>query len=437
VTSRVLANAPASVRSAVTAAEKRWAEVAVGQLACLEEADRDLVTTLTQASSTREGVEWGTRFATRIAGFTVWSGLVFASAIGTVRWTTEIPVLGWSAGAVAAAYLIALAVALPAWWAKGRSAWSHFDRVNARARSSFLVPYAAFLLTMAILYGVVNAFAFHPTPADSVHPQFYLHEFGAFAAVTGLGSLLTYLVIAYAYGVALETACGIQAVNSAATLAATAVSAWLPTGGRSPSLSENARLDSGLLRLLGCAATLDLLARRQEPLRTSSLRSVIGGLELAAADFEMYAVDRVPRADFTTRRTARMRGTQLAAILRDAKVSIACAADPRDLAAVAADLADFLLMWARHQGINVAMAATDTPTVSIPLWSRAVSRFWKAALILAAAVALPLVLYHGHQAAAAGLRSALIIAAVMTLATGSVPSWDSIDKIERTLPGSG
>jgi hypothetical protein len=132
-----------------------------------------------------------------------------------------------------------------------------------------------------------------------------------------------------------------------------------------------------------------------------------------------------------------MRGTQLAAILRDAKVSIACAADPRDLAAVAADLADFLLMWARHQGINVAMAATDTPTVSIPLWSRAVSRFWKAALILAAAVALPLVLYHGHQAAAAGLRSALIIAAVMTLATGSVPSWDSIDKIERTLPGSG
>src|SRR5262249_48974693 len=118
----------------------------------------------------------------------------------------EISVLGWSAGTVAAAYLTALAVALPACWARGRRVWSHFERVDARPRSSFLIPYAAFLVTMAILYGVVNTFAFHPQPSDSAHPQFYLHEFGAFAAVTALGSLLTYLVAAYAYGVALQTA---------------------------------------------------------------------------------------------------------------------------------------------------------------------------------------------------------------------------------------
>ena len=434
MTFRALRVIPGGACSAVAAAEQRWAETAAGQLTCLEQAHRDLVAALARAAAIREGVGWATRFVARISRFTVWSGLVFASAIGAVRWTMEMRVLGWSAGAVALAYLVALAVAIPACWAKGRRVWSHLNRVSGRAGSSFLVLYAAFLLSMAILYGVVNTFAFHVPPGGMVRPQFYLREFGAFAAVTGLGSLLTYLVVAYAYGVALQTACGTPAVNSAAELAATVVTAWLPSDGRSHSLPGNARLDSGLLGVLGCAAALDLLAHGQQPADTSAVRSVIAALELAAADLEMYAVDRVPRTDPTTRRIARMHGTQLAAVLRDAKVSIARAIGPQDLAATAVDLAGFLLTWAQQGGINLAMVDTSAPTVPASFWPRVASRIWKTVLLGAAAVALPFLLYHGHQAAAAGLRTALIIAAVMTLATGSVPTWDTIGKIESTIP---
>lgn len=83
------------------------------------------------------------------------------------------------------------------------------------------------------------------------------------------------------------------------------------------------------------------------------------------------------------------------------------------------------------------MLDTDVPTVPTSFWSRVASRIWKVVLLAAAAIVLPFLLYHGYQAAAAGLRTALIIAAVMTLATGSVPTWDTIGKIEDTLPETG
>jgi hypothetical protein len=128
VTFRALRVIPGGACSAVAAAEQRWAETAAGQLTCLEQAHRDLVAALARAAAIREGVGWATRFVARISRFTVWSGLVFASAIGAVRWTMEMRVLGWSAGAVALAYLVALAVAIPACWAKGRRVWSHLNR---------------------------------------------------------------------------------------------------------------------------------------------------------------------------------------------------------------------------------------------------------------------------------------------------------------------
>lgn len=408
------------------------------QLTCLKQVGRKVVADLTQSAAAREGNDWTTRFAARTSGFALWTGLVFASAIGAVRWATEVRVLHWPAATTAAAYLVTLVVAFPACWTRGRRVWSYLARISNRAGQHFLVLYIAFMASMAILYGVANAAAFHPPrhPAPNLLP--YLREFLGFAAATGLGALLAYGVLAYAYSDALEMTDNAPAVNPVWMLAATAVTAWLPASRTSRARPGNAHLDSGLLYILGCAASLDVLASRQDPLNTPRLRSVIGALDLATADLEVYAVDRVPRSDAPTRRIARQYGAQLATVVRNAKVAVACAVSQKDLGAVAADLAGFLLAWAQPDAGGLAAIGDDAPITPEPVWRRAATRIWNALLLFAAGIALPfLPVYHANPQAAAGLRYALFTAAVMALAAGTVRVWDTIDEnLQRTLPGA-
>jgi hypothetical protein len=424
-----------SVRSAAAAAEQHWAREKADQLTFLKQPSRKVVAELTQSAAARDGNDWAIRFAARISGFALWTGLVFASAIGAVRWATEVRVLHWPAAATAAAYLVALVVAFPECWTRGRRVWSHLTRISSRAGRHFLVLYPTFMTSMAILYGIVNAAAFRPLrhPSASLLP--YLLEFLAFAAATGLGTLLAYGTLAYAYSGALEMTDDPPAVKSTWMLAATALTAWLPASRTRPG---NARLDSGLLHILGCAAALDDLAGRQDPLTTSGFRSVISALDLAAADLELYAVDRVPRSDAPTRRIARQYGARLATVVQDAKVAVACAASQKDLGAVAADLAGFLVAWAQSDAGGLGAIGDEAQVTSTPVWRRVATRIWSALLLFAAGSALPfLPYYHANPQAAAGLRYALFTAAVMALATGTVRVWDTIDEnLQRTLPGA-
>ena len=167
------------------------------------------------------------------------------------------------------------------------------------------------------------------------------------------------------------------------------------------------------------------------------MRSAILTLELAAADIEHYAVDRVPMSDTATRRLTHQDGIALASVIRDAKAKVARAVYSRDYSAVAATLADFLLTWARPETSGVAAIASGDPSnARVPMWQRIVGRIWNAVLLAAAAIVLPLLpIYNSDHAAAAGLRYALLTAAVLALATGGGTSSDTIQRnLENTLP---
>jgi succinate dehydrogenase/fumarate reductase cytochrome b subunit len=309
------------------------------------------------------------------------------------------------AAATAAAYLMILAVALPVCWSQARQTVNHLQRISGRAPREFLTMYVLVLAVAAVLFGVVNKSAFNPAPSLHPTPLYYAGEFAAFSAVTALGFVLSYLVMAYAYADALQEPGAHSSLSWAGTLAATAATGWLRGLRRSPAPAGNRYLDSGLLRLLGCAATIDMLGQEQSLAGPQTVRSVILTLELAAADIEQYAVDGVPRLDAATRRRARQDGVQLASVIRDAKAPVAHAVHPRNYLAVAIDLAGFLLAWARSDKSDfTTLTNNDAAVARVALWRRAASRVWNAALLAAAGVVLPLLpIYKTDHAAAAGL----------------------------------
>lgn len=404
------------------------------RLTCLEQADREIVTTQLKSAGVRAGLDWTERFAARVSSFTLWSGLVFAGVIGAALWATRIPSQHAPAAITAAADLVIVVVAFPVCRRQARPILDHLNRISTAAPRDFLALYMSALAGAALLYSIVNASAFN-ADASSL---FYVRQFGGFIAVTALGFVLAYLLLTYAYASALKKPAANQTLSWAGTLAATAVTAWLPTVRRSPAPTGNPHLDSGLLRLLGCTVTIDRMGRGQVLPGTRTVRSVLFSLEVAAEDLEQYAVDRVPRFDTVTRRLARQDGARLASVIRNAKAPVARAVHPCNYRAVAATLAGFLLAWA-HAETNDLTAVTggDVGTGHAPLWRRIIGRIWNAVLLAAAAVALPLLpIYNSDPAAAAGLRYALLTAAVLALATQGSPASDIIESaLEKTLPG--
>jgi hypothetical protein len=427
-----------SVITAAAAAQERWAETTVAKLACLEPADRVFLTTQLRSAGARAGTDWAEQFAARVFVFALWSGFVFASVTGAVLWATMIPSRHAPAAATAGAYLMILVVALPVCWSQARQTVNHLRRISGRAPREFLTMYVLVLAVAAVLFGIVNRSAFNTAPSLHPTPAYYAGEFAAFCAVTALGFLLSYLVMAYAYANALQESGTNSSLSWAGTLAATAVTGWLRAVHRSPAPAGNRYLDSGLLRLLGCVATIDMLGQEQDLAGSQTVKSVILALEAAAADIEQYAVDRVPRLDAATRRRARQDGVQLASVIRDAKASLARAVHPRNYLTVAGNLTGFLLAWARPDKSDfTTLINGGTAIARVSLWRRAASRVWNAALLAAAGVVLPLLpIYKTDHAAAAGLRYALFTAAVLALATGGTQASGTIERnLERTLPG--
>jgi hypothetical protein len=427
-----------SVFTAAAAAQERWVEAEAEELTCLEKSDREIVTAQLKSAGIRAGTDWTARFAAQVSGFTLWSGLVFAAVIGAALWASRIPSLHAPAAITAAAYLVIVVVAFPGCQRQARRILDHFSRISANAPRDFLVLYISALAGAATLFSVVNASAFNIDAVRHVSSLYYLGEFAAFIVVTGLGFVLAYLLLAYAYANALQKPETSQTLNWAGTLAATAISPWFPALRRSPAPAGNPHLDSGLLSLLGCAVTIDHMGRGKFLSDPRTVRSVILSLELAAADLEQYAVDRVPRLDTTTRRLVRQDGARLASVIRNAKAPVARAIHPCNYTAVAATLASFLLAWAHSEPSDFTAAiGSNVSTRQIPLWRRVVGRIWNATLLAAAAIGLPfLPIYNNNHAAAAGLRYALLTAAVLALATQSTPASDIIESaLEKTLPG--
>jgi hypothetical protein len=439
VTSQAATTVPISVFSAAAAAQERWVATEAARLTCLDQSGRELIAAQLKPAGTRTAADWTVRFVARVSQFALGSGLVFAAVIGAALWATRIPGRQVAAATTVGAYLIIAVVALPVCWGHGQQILDQLDRISGRASRDFLRLYFPVMVSAALLYSIVNASAFKPATSRQEPPLFYIREFVAFAGVTALGWLLAYLVMAYAYASALQKSAGGQALNWAQALAATAVTAWFPAARASSVPVGNPRLDSALLRLLGCTVNIDGLGHGQCLASPQDARSAILDLELAAADIEQYAVERVPRSDTVTRRLARQDGVRLASAIRDAKAPLARAIYPRDYTAVAARLAGFLQAWADPGQNDLTTIISDDPTVErISPWRRVVGRIWNAVLLTAAAILLPLLpIYNNDHAAAAGLRYALLTAAVLSLATRGAPAADIIERnVEGTLPGA-
>jgi hypothetical protein len=422
--------------AAAAAAQEHWVKMEAARLTCLDQSGREVIAAQLKSAATRNAADWTARFAANIFRFTLSSGLVFASVIGAALWATRIPGRHVAAATTAVAYLMIAIVALPVCWGQARRFLDQLDRISGKASRDFLVLYPAVMGAAALLYSIVNASALKAPDGRQALWLFYVSEFIAFAVVTAMGWLIAYLVMAYAYGSALQKSAGSQALSWTEVLAMTIPTAWLPAARTSSLPVGNPRLDSALLRLLRCVVNIDCLGHGQYLANTRSVRSVILRLELTAAEMEQYAVERVPRSDAVTRRVARRDGVRLASLIRDAKGPLARAIHSNDYMAVAARLAAVLLAWVDSGQDLTTMINDDAAIERISLWRRVVGRLWSPVLLAAAGIVLPLLpIYNNDHAAAAGLRYALLTAAVLSLVTNGTPAADTIERnLERTLP---
>jgi hypothetical protein len=424
--------------TAAAAVQERWAEVLGERLTCLEQADREAVAKQLKQAGSRAALDFSAYFAARVFSSAFWSGAVFAAVIGTAIWCWHIPSRHAPAAATAAAYLLIVLVAAPPCRSQTRRFLSSLERISDNASRNFLTLYLLILSAAAILYFTVNAANFNSAASTHVNFVFYLWEFAAFAVVTSLGSVIAYLAMAYGYACALGRPASSETIWQAGALAATAFTAWLPAGRNSLPPAGNRYLDSGTLCLLSSTVTINDLRHGQVLPGAHTIKRVISDLEMAAADIERYAASRVPWTDTATRRLAHLDGLRLASVIRDTKATVARAVHPVDYAAAADTLAGFLMAWARPgQGDFTDKARSDPAVRPEPWWRRVAARIWNAALLAAGGVFLPLLpIYDNDHAAAAGLRYALLTAAVLALAAQGSTAADVIERnVEKTIPG--
>ena len=425
--------------SASEGAAQRWVDEQAARLRCSDQADRSCIVSTLKNAAARTAADWTVSFSARVSGFALWSGVVYASAIGAALWASRIPEIGSPAAATAAAYLAIVAVAIPSCRVQGRRVLEHLRRTSSRTPPAVLIQYLAIMLVSAIVYGVANISTFNLAADRHVSAGFYAGEFAAFVIVTAIGYVVAYLTLVYIYASTIKgpKAAG-RALSWSALLAATAITSWALGANGSLPRPGNRRLDSGMLILAGCAARVNEFSRCGGLADSDAVRSTILALDLAAADIANYAIGRVPRFDTAIRRRARHDGSVLASVIQEAKTALACAVHPDDYAETAIALTHFILAWSRPGDRTIAKTADrDSRPALPPLWQRIVGRVWNAALLAAGGIGLPLLpLYHGEQAAAASLRYALLTAAILALASGGGTTSDIIQRnVEHTLPG--
>jgi len=428
VSSRAVTS-PYSVAPTVRSTEETWAATTVAQLSHLPESDRKLVRAHLKAAGARSGQDWAVQFAGRVGGFVLLSAILFASAIGAVAWSGRVSSERSAAAITAASYLVIALVALPGLLRRGYWISDHFNRIRPDAFKRFLRYYIPVLAIMGLVYIIANTRAFNGKSAARTEASFYLAEFIAFATVTALGFVIAYLATVSLYAASLNAPASPKVLLWAAELTMTIVTGLLVTR-RTRNVGGNIHLDSGMLRLLNCAVTMEDLAKEPVPAPAHVIKELILRLEIAARDLEVYAVRRVPRLDIATRRITAEDGTRLASIIRCRKASLALAITPCVYTEVASTITRVLLAWSRAESADLEAMVRSAPTVErASVARRLASRVWQALLLAAAGVVLPfLPIYTANPQAGADARYALITAAVVALATGSVPVWDTIEK---------
>ncbi|GAA3624555.1 hypothetical protein GCM10022419_132690 [Nonomuraea rosea] len=428
----------ATLRTASASAQVQWTEATVSQLTCVERAEREFLAQQLGPVAYRVGADWVSRFAVRTTGFAACTGVVLAAVLGSVLWLTQVFAGHPAAATSSLAYLLIIVVITPVYWNQAGRIMSRLAWISPERRRRFLLLYPVALAVAALLYGIVSVSAFHSGVQPAGTALFYFQEFAAFCVVAALGTVIAHLVLAYAFASSLEPAGHAQTLDWAWALAITAVTSWWH-GVRTPiDARGDRRFDPCLLRLLGCAAAVDRMGRAARRASPREARFVLRVLEMAAADVERYALDQVPLFDQATRRVARHDGAQVASFVRNAKASIARGIHSGDYTAIAVGLTGFILAWARSDGHGLlAMVEEAAPVERAPLWKRIAGRTWNAVLLGAAGMLLPLLPFYQHdQAAAAGVRYALLTAAVLSLATTGVPVWGTVEKhLERSLSG--
>jgi hypothetical protein len=419
-----------AIVSAARSAEGTWAAEAAARLSFVAEKDHDLVEARLKAAGMRSGTDWAVLFGGRIAGFVLWTAVLFASAIGVISWGARIPARHLPAAITAVSYLLIIAVAMPGFSSLSHRIADHFNRIAAGVYRRFIVRYTLILTAIAILYVVANAVSFNAKLVSSATILFYWKEFEAFLEVTLLGFIFAYPAVACCYAVFLEKPISIRTLIGAGELMVTAVSGRIPALRRSADRGGDPCLDSGMLRLLECVVSIGELRNGTGPAPRQTVKNLITGLELAASDLESYAVRRVPWSDLATRRAAAEDGARLAGQVRRTKAPLARAIDPRDYVDIAVSAAAVLVAWAHADDGSFEELIRDAPTPGrVSLWRQFLNRVWQAIVLAAAAVVVPfLPVYSGDHAAGGDARYALLTAAVAALATGSVPVWDTIEK---------
>jgi hypothetical protein len=409
--------------------EESWAGKEAAQLDLPGKADHALFQARLEAAGARSGQDWATRFADRIAGFAALSAIQFAALIGALSWSGRISSERFPAAVTAAAYMLIALVATPGVWNRGHRISDHFDRIRPGSSRRFLCCYITALALIAAVYIVANTRAFRPGTGVEHDSLFYLTEFAAFAVVTVLGFITAYLAVTFIYPSLVEVPPAPEVLVWVCELAGTPVTGRLPAGRRRRD-PGNRHLDSGMLGLLSCAVAVNELAKGSGPAPAETVKGLIVRIEMAAQELEIYAIERVPRFDLTTRRIAADDGVRLASVARGVKAPLARAIGPQDYAAAASAITRMLLAWSRPGSSELDMLVRDAPGVKkIFLPRRLAGRLWQAALLALAGVALPLLpIYTTNQAAGTSARYALFTAAVVALATGSVPVWETIEK---------
>lgn len=177
-------------------------------------------------------------------------------------------------------------------------------------------------------------------------------------------------------------------------------------------------LDRVGTRLVAVAAVVNLRAGEFDALSARRSRSLVVEMEMLAREAERFALPRVPWWDRRTRLMAQTEGLRLAAVVRRHKVQLATAVSGDDYVAVARSLTGGASAWARR---DLATMIRDAPEVAPPRTARRIlARFGPATVVLALAVAVPLLppLNQSPQAAES-FRTALLIASLLSLTTGT------------------
>ncbi len=188
-----------------------------------------------------------------------------------------------------------------------------------------------------------------------------------------------------------------------------------PGHGNGPPLQP---LDRVGTRLVAVAAAVHASAGEFDAMPARRARWLLVQVEMLAREAERFASPRVPWWDRQTRLSALTQGFRLAAVVRAHEARMATAVSGDDYAVVARSLTGGASAWARR---DLETMIRDAPDVVLPRTARRIlARFGPAVVVLALAIAVPLLppLDQSPQAADS-FRTALLIASLLSLTTGT------------------